>query len=372
MDTKPRTASVARSYEEFKPTTELVPGEAFDTFIIRFRKEHLRVQVDSQGNLRTSGERPLDATRWSRFVVEFKLPENCSLSDVRAKFENETLLVRFPKLIAPEPVVQIEEREEEEKKKLQPPKEEKDVPAKSNGDKEMVPRTETGKVKEKDVPAKSNGDKEMVPRTETGKVKEKDVPAKSNGDKEMVPRTETEKVKEKDEAAKSNGDKEMVSRTETGKVKEKDEAAKSNGDKKMVPRTETEKVKEKDEAAKSNGDKEVVPRTETEKEESSSKEKVEDKKLNGEKTKARGREEPEKEKEEVKDDKEKVELSGGGARAERPAWQELGGIIMELSRAGKSSVVLWKLAAAMLVLLVLVLFLKHQLTQAEETRSASL
>ncbi|RZS13018.1 hypothetical protein BHM03_00044548 [Ensete ventricosum] len=348
MDTKPRTASVARSYEEFKPTTELVPGEAFDTFIIRFRKEHLRVQVDNQGNLRTSGERPLDATRWSRFVVEFKLPENCSLSDVRAKFENETLLVRFPKLIAPEPVVQIEEREEEEKKKLQPPKE------------------------EKDVPAKSNGDKEMVPRTETGKVKEKDVPAKSNGDKEMVPRTETEKVKEKDEAAKSNGDKEMVSRTETGKVKEKDEAAKSNGDKKMVPRTETEKVKEKDEAAKSNGDKEVVPRTETEKEESSSKEKVEDQKLNGEKTKARGREEPEKEKEEVKDDKEKVELSGGGARAERPAWQELGGIIMELSRAGKSSVVLWKLAAAMLVLLVLVLFLKHQLTQAEETRSAGL
>ncbi|RWW31649.1 hypothetical protein GW17_00003730 [Ensete ventricosum] len=300
MDTKPRTASVARSYEEFKPTTELVPGEAFDTFIIRFRKEHLRVQVDNQGNLRTSGERPLDATRWSRFVVEFKLPENCSLSDVRAKFENETLLVRFPKLIAPEPVVQIEEREEEEKKKLQPPKEEKDVPAKSNGDKEMVPRTETGKVKEKDVPAKSNGDKEMVPRTET------------------------------------------------------------------------EKVKEKDEAAKSNGDKEVVPRTETEKEESSSKEKVEDQKLNGEKTKARGGEEPEKEKEEVKDDKEKVELSGGGARAERPAWQELGGIIMELSRAGKSSVVLWKLAAAMLVLLVLVLFLKHQLTQAEETRSASL
>ncbi|URE13976.1 Heat shock family protein [Musa troglodytarum] len=278
MDTKP--ASVARSYEDFKPTTELVSGEAFDTFLIRlpgFRREHVRVQIDSQGNLRTSGERPLDGRRWSRFVVEFKLPENCSLNEIRAKFENESLHLRLPKLIAPEPVVQIEEREAE--KKLQPPKEEKDEAAKSNGDKKMVPRTETEKAKEKEK-------------------------------------------------------------------EEKDEAAKSTGDKKMVPRTETEKVKEK--------------------EETNSKEKVEDKKLIGEKT-IRPKEEPEKEREEVKDDKEKVE-HGGLAGAEQPAWPELGGFVMELSQAGKT--LLWKLAAAMLVLLVLVLYLEYKLTPAE-TRSAS-
>ncbi|URE13974.1 Heat shock family protein [Musa troglodytarum] len=304
MDTKP--ASVARSYEDFKPTTELVSGEAFDTFLIRlpgFRREHVRVQIDSQGNLRTSGERPLDGRRWSRFVVEFKLPENCSLNEIRAKFENESLHLRLPKLIAPEPVVQIEEREAE--KKLQPPKEEKDEAAKSTGDEKMVPRTEKEKVKEK----------------------EKDEAAKSNGDKKMVPRTETEKAKEKEK-------------------EEKDEAAKSTGDKKMVPRTETEKVKEK--------------------EETNSKEKVEDKKLIGEKT-IRPKEEPEKEREEVKDDKEKVE-HGGLAGAEQPAWPELGGFVMELSQAGKT--LLWKLAAAMLVLLVLVLYLEYKLTPAE-TRSAS-
>ncbi|THU51409.1 hypothetical protein C4D60_Mb06t30730 [Musa balbisiana] len=321
MDTKPRTASAARSYEDFKPTTELVSGEAFDTFNIRprevsqrsilvfdaagFRREQVRVQVDSQGNLRTSGERPLDGRRWSRFVVDFKLPENCNLSDIRAKFENETLQMRLPKLIAPEPVVQIEERKEE---KLQPPKEEKDEAAKSNGDKKMVPRSETDKVKEKEK-------------------EEKDEAAKSNGDKKMVPRTETDKVKEK----------------------EKEEAAKSNGDKKMVPRTETDKVKEK------------------EKEETSSKEKVEDQKLIGDK-KMRPREEAEKENEEVKDDKEKVE-HGDEARAEQPAWPELGGIVMELSQAGKT--LISKLAAAMLVLLVLVLYLKYKLTQGE-TRSATL
>ncbi|URE13979.1 Heat shock family protein [Musa troglodytarum] len=333
MDTKP--ASVARSYEDFKPTTELVSGEAFDTFLIRlpgFRREHVRVQIDSQGNLRTSGERPLDGRRWSRFVVEFKLPENCSLNEIRAKFENESLHLRLPKLIAPEPVVQIEEREAE--KKLQPPKEEKDEAAKSTGDEKMVPRTEKEKVKEKekDEAAKSNGDKKMVPRTETEKAKEKekeekDEAAKSTGDKKMVPRTETEKVKEKEK-------------------EEKDEAAKSNGDKKMVPRMETEKVKEK--------------------EETNSKEKVEDKKLIGEKT-IRPKEEPEKEREEVKDDKEKVE-HGGLAGAEQPAWPELGGFVMELSQAGKT--LLWKLAAAMLVLLVLVLYLEYKLTPAE-TRSAS-
>ncbi|CAL9122756.1 unnamed protein product [Musa textilis] len=327
MGTKP--ASVARSYEDFKPTTELVPGEAFDTFLIRlpgklslslflsssssssslvfdaagFRREHVRVQIDSQGNLRTSGERPLDGRRWSRFIVEFKLPENRSLNEIRAKFENESLHLRLPKLIAPEPVVQIEEREAE--KKLQPPKEEKDEAAKSTGDEKMVPRTEKEKVKEK----------------------EKDEAAKSNGDKKMVPRTETEKAKEK----------------------EKDEAAKSTGDKKMVPRTETEKTEKV-----------------KEKEETNSKETVEDKKIIGEKT-IRPKEEPEKEREEVKDDKEKVE-HGGLAGAEQPAWPELGGFVMELSQAGKT--LLRKLAAAMLVLLVLVLYLKYKLTPAE-TRSAS-
>ncbi|CAD5179830.1 unnamed protein product [Musa acuminata subsp. malaccensis] len=307
MDTKPRTASAARSYEDFKPTTELVPGEVFDTYHIRlpgFRKDHVRVQVDNQGKLRTSGERPLDGRRWSRFYVEFTLPENCNLRDVRARFENETLQLRLPKLIAPEPVVQIEEREEE--KKLQPPKEEKDEAAKSSGDKKMVPRTETDEVKEK----------------------EKEEAAKSNGDKKMVPRTETDKVKEK----------------------EKEEAAKSNGDKKMVPRMETEKVKEK------------------EKEETSSKEKVEEQKLNGDKT-TRPREEAEKEKEEVKDDKEKVE-HGGVARAEQPAWPELGGMVMELSQTGKT--LISKLAAAMLVLLVLVLYLKYKLTKGETRSAASL
>ncbi|CAL9187538.1 unnamed protein product [Musa hybrid cultivar] len=320
MDTKPRTASAARSYEDFIPTTELVPGEVFDTYHIRprevsqrsilvfhaagFRKDHVRVQVDSQGKLRTSGERPLDGRRWSRFYVDFTLPENCNLSDVRARFENETLQLRLPKLIVPEPVVQIEEREEE--KKLQPPKEEKDEAAKSSGDKKMVPRTETDEVKEK----------------------EKDEAAKSNGDKKMVPRTETDKVKEK----------------------EKEEAAKSNGDKKMVPRMETDKVKEK------------------EKEETSSKEKVEEQKLNGDKT-TRPREEAEKEKEEVKDDKEKVE-HGGEARAEQPAWPELGGMVMELSQTGKT--LISKLAAAMLVLMGLVLYLKYKLTKGETRSAASL
>ncbi|XP_064966781.1 protein RESTRICTED TEV MOVEMENT 2 [Musa acuminata AAA Group] len=307
MDTKPRTASAARSYEDFKPTTELVPGEVFDTYHIRlpgFRKDHVRVQVDNQGKLRTSGERPLDGRRWSRFYVEFTLPENCNLRDVRARFENETLQLRLPKLIAPEPVVQIEEREEE--KKLQPPKEEKDEAAKSSGDKKMVPRTETDDVKEK----------------------EKEEAAKSNGDKKMVPRTETDKVKEK----------------------EKEEAAKSNGDKKMVPRMETEKVKEK------------------EKVETSSKEKVEEQKLNGDKT-TRPREEAEKEKEEVKDDKDKVD-HGGEARAEQPAWPELGGMVMELSQTGKT--LISKLAAAMLVLLGLVLYLKYKLTKGETRSAASL
>lgn len=70
---------------------------------IGFKKEHLKVHLDHYGNLRTSGERPVNGNRWRRFRKEFRIPDDCNPSEIRAKFENGILTLTLPKLISEEP-----------------------------------------------------------------------------------------------------------------------------------------------------------------------------------------------------------------------------------------------------------------------------
>lgn len=56
------------------------------------------MEVDDHGNLMTSGERPLDSTRRSRFHKVFRIPGDCNVDDIYAKFENGVLYVTHPKV----------------------------------------------------------------------------------------------------------------------------------------------------------------------------------------------------------------------------------------------------------------------------------
>lgn len=69
-----------------------------------FKREEIRVLVDNHGHLRTRGERPVAGTKWARFQKDFKLPDNCNVDGIRAKFESETLTITLPKKI-PSPMV---------------------------------------------------------------------------------------------------------------------------------------------------------------------------------------------------------------------------------------------------------------------------
>ncbi|CAD5168894.1 unnamed protein product [Musa acuminata subsp. malaccensis] len=112
MDTKPQTAPADRSYTDLNPVFDWVRGETSDDILIhlpgklsssfrtmRFKSDQVRVQIDSHGTLRTSGERPLDGKQWSRFWKDFQLPDNCKVNDVRAKFDDEMLQVHIPKMV---------------------------------------------------------------------------------------------------------------------------------------------------------------------------------------------------------------------------------------------------------------------------------
>ncbi|CAL4943487.1 unnamed protein product [Urochloa decumbens] len=96
-----------RVFEEFDPSVEWSRGAELDSVRISlpgFKREDIRVLVDSHGHLRTRGERPIAGARWSRFQKDFQLPDGCNLDGIRAKFEAETLIITLPKKTPSPPV----------------------------------------------------------------------------------------------------------------------------------------------------------------------------------------------------------------------------------------------------------------------------
>lgn len=49
--------------------------------------------------MKISGERPLEENRWCRFRKDFRIPKNCNVNDVHAKFVSGLLYVVMPKTI---------------------------------------------------------------------------------------------------------------------------------------------------------------------------------------------------------------------------------------------------------------------------------
>lgn len=62
-----------------------------------FKREQMRVQVNSQRILTIHGQRPLDETKWSRFSKQIKLPNDCMEDGIRAKFAAGILTITMPK-----------------------------------------------------------------------------------------------------------------------------------------------------------------------------------------------------------------------------------------------------------------------------------
>lgn len=89
-----------RTFEDFDPAVEwsrAAEADAVKITLPGFKREEIRVLVDNHGHLRTRGERPVAGSRWSRFQKDFKLPDNCNVDGIRAKFESETLTITLPK-----------------------------------------------------------------------------------------------------------------------------------------------------------------------------------------------------------------------------------------------------------------------------------
>lgn len=68
----------------------------FFFFVLEFKKEHLRVLVNSCGFLKIYGDRPAE----SLFYKEVLVPPNCNPDEIQAKYEDGVLHIIMPKKIS--------------------------------------------------------------------------------------------------------------------------------------------------------------------------------------------------------------------------------------------------------------------------------
>ncbi|KAL5708841.1 hypothetical protein ACHQM5_019597 [Ranunculus cassubicifolius] len=104
MAARPRI-TLARTYEDFQPPSNLLQEEECETLIMDlpgFSKEQIRAQMDDRsGTLFISGEQPIANNKWSRFRKEIRVPVNCNKSEIQAKFENGVLRIIMPLTVFP-------------------------------------------------------------------------------------------------------------------------------------------------------------------------------------------------------------------------------------------------------------------------------
>lgn len=99
-------ATPGRAYEDFVPPHNMVTEPATHTLSVDltaagYKKEHIRVQlVRSHGLVVVRGERPVAGNRWSRFRLEFRVPDGCDLKGIHARFEGGVVRVTMPGLRA--------------------------------------------------------------------------------------------------------------------------------------------------------------------------------------------------------------------------------------------------------------------------------
>lgn len=67
-----------------------------------FKMDDLNLKVDDNGHLVAGGERQGNENKRIRFEQSYKVPENSSIEDATAKFEDEILFIVIPKAIKPQ------------------------------------------------------------------------------------------------------------------------------------------------------------------------------------------------------------------------------------------------------------------------------
>lgn len=180
-------------------------------FIIAgFRREELKVQITSVGNLRVSGQRSLGKNKWKRFDKEFTIPPNVDTNAISAKYDENIIYVKLPKVIAP---AQLREEQHSKPHLLGHSKPQQnpkvgDQPKSQNYNFEELERKKAAEATE------------YIQRQKEQQAAENKVPPKANVQENAKYVAPQKRTKKEDEASSARGKSEDVSQKTTEKAKE--------------------------------------------------------------------------------------------------------------------------------------------------------
>ena len=88
----------------------------FLIFVLGFKKEEVKLNIDGLGNITATGQRQVNEDKMVYFDQSFKLPENSDDDKISGRFEGEILYVTVPKQAVKENVSDWAKQIEHERK----------------------------------------------------------------------------------------------------------------------------------------------------------------------------------------------------------------------------------------------------------------
>ncbi|KAL4611334.1 hypothetical protein ACB092_08G116300 [Castanea dentata] len=211
MESKSQTDN--RVYEEIETQFEWAIEEGLDTLLVHvpgFRREELKVQVTSAGNLRVSGQRSLGKNKWKRFDKEFTIPPNVDTNAISAKYDENIIYVKLPKVIAPAELREVQHSKPHLLGHSKPQQNPKvgDQPKSQNYNFEELERKKAADAAE------------YIQRQKEQQAAQNKVPPKANVQENAKYVAPQKRTKKEDEASSARWKSEDVSQKATEKAKE--------------------------------------------------------------------------------------------------------------------------------------------------------
>lgn len=213
-----------------------------------FKKEDLKVQVDTLGRLTVSGERRLDEGKYTRFKKVFEVPTDSNLDKITGKFEHSILSVIMP--LKEGAASKKEEPQMENATQTQEPKKENAATGKESAKIEEKPAKKEEPKKEDAATGKESSKKEEKPAQKEEPKKEDAADGKESTKKEEIKSADKEKEKEKPKREDAETGKDRTKKEEKP-MTQNQEPKKDNGATKKEEKLPMQKLKE--EAKKEDG-----------------------------------------------------------------------------------------------------------------------
>ncbi|KAJ9567298.1 hypothetical protein OSB04_003264 [Centaurea solstitialis] len=95
-----RKSSGSLAFEEFVPPSAWTEDSTCHYLLVDlpgFKRQELKLQVDSQTHIVVSGERQVRENKYKRFEQRYELPKNADIEKITGKLDGEILYISVPK-----------------------------------------------------------------------------------------------------------------------------------------------------------------------------------------------------------------------------------------------------------------------------------